>query len=508
MENEVPILSPQPVKKKRIAARVITAVLLSLAYFYLCLVAWEAWEGMMYDSSLRQVLLGFCSEPSFMIFLVVVTLVGTVIQVLITRKTDAKYLEMLLPNAVCLVGSLILLIVSKGVGIEMLITAFALLALRLLLSVIDCLVRKKAKWIPLFLALSVVTCCVGIGSCCLTVQLRTNAVGTPDRTGSWGSINQEIKRSRDWRQIVQNSAFQLGAIKPRTDAYAAEDDYIQSTGTYPVLDGSTVCVPMALEFARQHLGMSDETVASFVAFSTTHYAYLSLIQKEADFAYWDGEQFIELKPSGEGVDLILATEPSEEELSIAAEHGVTLIKKPVCCDAFVFITHRDNPVNSLTVKQIRDIYTGKITNWREVGGKDEKISAYQHEENSGSQTAMENLVMGGSNMIDPIKVPVIEGMGGLVNAVAEYENKTASIGYTYRYYIDTLYKNNKIKTIAVEGVEPTDENIRSGRYPFSTHYYGVIRAGDEEKTGGKFLDWILSDEGQECVRQAGYITVS
>ena len=96
-------------------------------------------------------------------------------------------------------------------------------------------------------------------------------------------------------------------------------------------------------------------------------------------------------------------------------------------------------------------------------------------------------------------------MGELVDAVAEYENETASLGYTYRYYIDTLYKNDNIKTIAVDGIAPTDDNIRSGAYPFTTNYYGVIREGDEEEIGGQFLEWILSDEGQKCVAQAGYI---
>ncbi|MBO5936771.1 MAG: hypothetical protein J6Q79_04040, partial [Clostridia bacterium] len=144
---------------------------------------------------------------------------------------------------------------------------------------------------------------------------------------------------------------------------------------------------------------------------------------------------------------------------------------------------------------------------KEVGGKNEKIRAFQREKNSGSQTAMENLVMGGSDMIDPIEVKIIVGMGELVDAVAEYENETASLGYTYRYYIDTLYKNDNIKTIAVNGIAPTDENIRNSCYPFTTNYYGVIREGDEEEIGGQFLDWILSDEGQKCVAQAGYITM-
>ena len=265
---------------------------------------------------------------------------------------------------------------------------------------------------------------------------------------------------------------------------------------------------MAMEFARQHLGFEDETVYDFVDFSTTHYAYENLITK-SDSLYggftYNGKYMSDYKR--EPIDLVIATHPSDEELKMAEDAGVELILEPVCYDAFVFITHKDNPVESLTVQQVKDIYSGKIKNWKDVGGNDEKIRAFQREKNSGSQTAMERLIMGGTDMIDPIEVKVIEGMGELVDAVAEYENNTASLGYTYRYYIDNLYKNDKIKTIAIEGIYPTDENIRSSTYPYTTNYYGVIRKEDETGRAGEFRKWILADEGQKCVGQAGYITM-
>lgn len=182
-----------------------------------------------------------------------------------------------------------------------------------------------------------------------------------------------------------------------------------------------------------------------------------------------------------------------------------MIIRPVCYDAFVFITHKDNPVDSLTIDQIQKIYSGEITNWKEVSGDDAKIVPYQREENSGSQTAMEKLVMKGIPMLSPDTVKVEVGMGELVDAVAEYKNSQSSLGYTYQYYIDKLYKNENIKVLLVEGISSKPENLRTGAYPFTTPYYGVIRSGDEQKTGGKFLDWMLSDEGQECIAQAGYV---
>ncbi len=334
--------------------------------------------------------------------------------------------------------------------------------------------------------------------------LLTAHTGTADKTGSWASINQEVTRSENWQQLVTDSPFKLGEIS--TVSKNGESNNYCDKGTYPNIDGSTVCVPLAVEFARQHLGFEDRTANQFVQFSTTHKAYENLMHPSEDtqhYVHYNLDAFIKMG----SVDLIIATEPSDDEIRQAEDLEITLIKTPVCYDAFVFITHKDNPVDNLSVEQIKKIYTGEITNWKDVGGKNEKIRAFQREKNSGSQTAMENLVMGGENMKEPIKARVIEGMGQLVDAVAEYENETASIGYTYRYYIDTLYKNDNIKTISVNGTAPTDDNIRSGAYPFATNYYGVIRGGDEENVGGQFLNWILSDEGQKCVEQAGYITL-
>ena len=334
----------------------------------------------------------------------------------------------------------------------------------------------------------------------------------PDRTGSWSQINQTIERGSDWQQIVTDSQFQLGERSVKGYWYTGEDgteteDYYEVVyGSYPCIDGSTVAVPMAVEFARQHLNLSDEDAAGFVVFSTTHYAYENLIASNpvGGGMIYSTTTFLEEEHL---VDLIIATAPSEDELALAEEHGVELIIEPVCYDAFVFITHKDNPVDSLSLNQIRGIYSGEITNWSQVGGEDKLIEAYQREPNSGSQTAMEQLVMQGQPMLDPPLVEVITGMGALLEAVAEYQNDTTSIGYTYQYYIDTLYRDENIKTLRIDGVAAAPDTLRSLQYPLTTCYYGVIRAGDEDNNGGKFLDWMRTEAGQRCIAQAGYVTL-
>jgi phosphate transport system substrate-binding protein len=347
---------------------------------------------------------------------------------------------------------------------------------------------------------------------------RSNPGSGADRLGDSNyHINQELRRSGDWKPIVANSPFHLGELQWQRNGSTATDYRLQGE-TYPTIDGSTVMLPMAIEFARQHLGMSDEIAELFCQFHTTAEAYDHLLNLFATGTYYLPDRYVadidlNFQPKGENsalwlsttrpLDLFLGTAPSEAELAQAKANGVTPVMKPVCRDAFVFITHKDNPVNSLTLEQIRGIYAGKITNWKAVGGPDLPIDAYQREANSGSQTGMEQLVMQGTPMAPPKRVEVVQGMGSLVDAVAEYQNSAAAIGYTYQYYIDNLYKNKNIKIIKI-GDNASGRDQLNENYPLIVQYYGVIRKGDEQANGGRFLDWILSDEGQACVRQAGY----
>ncbi|MDR2752294.1 MAG: substrate-binding domain-containing protein, partial [Clostridiales bacterium] len=281
---------------------------------------------------------------------------------------------------------------------------------------------------------------------------------------------------------------------------------------YPMLDGSTVAVPMAIEFARQHLGLSEADLSGFTSFSTTDYAYGNLIRKTlgqpATALYEKYEEGHAMSEDEHYVDLILATYPSEAEMGIADYRGETLKIEKVCLDAFVFIVNKDNPVESLTLDQIRGIYSGKVTSWAEVGGEDVPVKPYQRDENSGSQTGMEQLVMKGEPMTPPEQAAIFMGMGEMVNAVAEYDNGAGSIGYSYKYYVDKLYKSDNIKILKIEGIEATQETMAAETYPLSVGYYGVVRESDgPDSVGHKFLEWILSDEGQECVAQAGYVPI-
>lgn len=319
--------------------------------------------------------------------------------------------------------------------------------------------------------------------------------------GSWGQINTDMTKADGWQQIVQQTGFALGG-KTETDTGIFTMDY----GSYPCIDGSTVSMAMAMEFAWQHRVISEEDVPGFVFLSTTHSAYEHLIKRQSNGSSTVNSEMAMMDPS-HPVDILIGTGPSDEETALARGFGVELIAEPVCLDAFVFITHRDNPVDALTSAQIRAIYKGEITSWHQVGGADKPIIAYRREKNSGSETGMEQLVMRGDPMPAAQNVYVSGDMEGLVRRIGDYANGPSSLGYTYLYYITNLYLDEGVKTLAIDGVTPTAENIRSGAYPFTTAYYGVIRGGDEQKTGGLFLEWMLGEEGQKCIAQAGYITL-
>jgi phosphate transport system substrate-binding protein len=291
------------------------------------------------------------------------------------------------------------------------------------------------------------------------------------------NINVIIKRADDWSKIVTPNIMSL----PSMD----------------MIDGSTATVPITAEILRQFFALNDSAIVklAYIKHSTTHQAYLNLI----------GKLPIQGRSTSMPVDLIFVTPPSNDELKLAKDAGVTLDITPIAKDGFVFLVNTANPIDSLTVEQIQDIYTGKITNWKELGGPDLAIKAYQREQNSGSQTAMQNLVMKGNKLMESIDVKIYQGMGGLIEAVAEYDNGPASIGYSYYYYVNNLYRNPSIKVLKINGISPDDPNLIDESYPFTTSYYAVIRS-DEIKTSmaRRMRDFLITENGQRLIEMAGY----
>lgn len=205
-------------------------------------------------------------------------------------------------------------------------------------------------------------------------------------------------------------------------------------------------------------------------------------------------------------DIFFGAYPSEEQIAAAKENGTTFQYTPIGSEAFVFFVHKDNPVDSLTTQQIQKIYSGEITNWKELGGKNEKIVAFQRNGGSGSQSMLERF-MGDIPITEAPTEQVNDLMAGIVEQVANYKSKSGSIGFSFRYYMEGIIQNPDIKLLTVDGIAPTVENIKNGSYPIVAPLYAVTYEGNGNENVQKLIDWVLSDEGQYIIEQSGYAGV-
>lgn len=206
-----------------------------------------------------------------------------------------------------------------------------------------------------------------------------------------------------------------------------------------------------------------------------------------------------------GADMVFMLRPSEKQFKEAEAAGKTLTVTPIGREAFVFFVSSANPVDRLSSDQIREIYSKQITNWRELGGKNKKILPFQRPEGSGSQTAMQRF-MDDRPLARPIKEEYQELMGGIVNRVADYRNYANSIGYSFRYYVEGMFKHDGVKLLAVDGIEPSPNNIRNGTYPL-TGEMAIVTAGSENQHVPELIEWFLSPPGQELIERVGYVSL-
>lgn len=276
-----------------------------------------------------------------------------------------------------------------------------------------------------------------------------------------------------------------------TETEKISTEPIYTKESLPRIDASLATQPLVSAAVKNFTG--EEISDDDLEYSNTHPGYVKLI---------DGEK-----------DIIVVTEPSEEELAYAKQKGVELEVIPVVREGFVFYVNGKNPVSSLTLEQIQDIYSGKITNWSQVGGNDEKIIPYQRPVNSGSQTGILSLVMKDKELMDPVN-NVIETMEGIISAVADYKDGKGSIGYSYYYYATAMHNlidensENGVKLLGVNGVVPSYETIKDETYPIKTNYYIVLRKDEPENSQArKFANDLLSARGQLVAKEAGYVPV-
>ena len=115
--------------------------------------------------------------------------------------------------------------------------------------------------------------------------------------------------------------------------------------------------------------------------------------------------------------------------------------------------------------------------------------------------------MGDTPLMEAPTDATIGDMMGITISVAQFRSSTASIGFSFRYYMEALVANPDLKLLAVDGIAPSKENIANGTYPLTGYLYAVSWEGNENENVQKLLDWVLSPEGQYIIEQTGYVPI-
>ncbi|MDR0322531.1 MAG: substrate-binding domain-containing protein [Treponema sp.] len=272
-----------------------------------------------------------------------------------------------------------------------------------------------------------------------------------------------------------------------------EASTLKLTDNLPRIDGAIALYPLYATFVQAVYpeGKYSRMIYShspppIVTVGTTPDAYSALINGSAD--------------------IIFCAAPSSDQIETAREKGITFNLTPIGKEAFVFFVNRRNDISNLTTEQIRGIYSGRITNWSEVGGRKASIRAYQRPKNSGSQTMLE-VIMGEEIIMKPITENAIRSMDGIITQTAGYKNRNNAIGYSFLFYTTQMIRNNEIKLLSVDGIVPSIETIQSGTYPYSDYFYAITTNTQNENVS-RFIQWILSEQGQYLVGETGYVPLN
>ena len=274
---------------------------------------------------------------------------------------------------------------------------------------------------------------------------------------------------------------------PESDL-ARIDSSLKLEDNLPVLDGAAALVPVYAAIVDNVYPKGSVTYEGGV-FSDDNF-YGENFAPDSAMQYNNTVRGYKAIVDGD-TDILLCAAPSAEQEQYAREQGVELVYIPVGLEAFVFFVNQNNPVENLTTSQIRDIYDGTIRNWKNVGGPNRIVNPVSRLSGSGSQSAMDAFM--GERRIGGKSLLAITG---------------ASIGFSFRYYMDGIVGNEQVKMISLNGVYPSPENIQNGSYPIIAEFYAIYRKDNTNENIPVLIDWLLSEEGQNVIEGSGYIPIN
>ena len=296
--------------------------------------------------------------------------------------------------------------------------------------------------------------------------------------------------SNNFSDATQAQMIDVGSYLPHTPE--ADLPKIESslhlTENLPVLDGAAALVPV---YAAVIHNVYPEGCVNFQggAFSDDNF-YGENFAEDSAMQYKNTVRGYQAIVDGT-TDILFCAGPSEAQKQYAQEQGVELVYVPIGLEGFVFFVNENNPVDNLATEQIRRIYAGEITNWRQVGGVNRVINPVTRLQGSGSQTTFEGFM--GEYTVGRKSVFAITG---------------GSIGFSFRHYMDGIVENDAVKMLSLNGIFPSAENIQNGSYPITTKFYAIYRADNDNENIPVLIDWLLSEEGQSLVERSGYVPLS
>lgn len=246
-----------------------------------------------------------------------------------------------------------------------------------------------------------------------------------------------------------------------------------------VVDGSTTVGPIAKAFAEYYMEQHPD-VDITVSESGSGNGAKSLITGTCHVA--DMSRFMK-----------------DSEFKAAMDNGVLPVAHVVALDGIAVVVHPSNPVKGLTVEQVRDIYTGKIANWKQVGGPDKAIVVCSRDTNSGTYETFESLVMNKEKMGSATEY---YGSNGAVHK--KVSSTATAIGYVGLGFLDRA-----VKGLEVNGIAPTPETVKSGKYPIARPLFMFTNGYPSMGTHLYALVTLyLTRQGQEIIETIGFVPVT
>ena len=252
--------------------------------------------------------------------------------------------------------------------------------------------------------------------------------------------------------------------------------------------------------SENNTASSKDTTTISISGSTSVGPLMEKIQEKYEEENSNTTLEIQQNGSGAGIKDVISgiSEIGMSSRELKDEEKGSVQGTTVAYDGIALLVNPENPVKNISLEDVKKIYTGEITNWKEIGGDDAPIVVVSREEGSGTRDAFQEIV--GYESEELLKDATIsDGSGAVKTTVAGNKN---AIGFASFEYID-----NTVSALNINDVEPTADNVKSGDYKLSRPFILVTKEDSLTENGQKLIDFVLSAEGQQIVEENKLITI-